>query len=445
MALMSAGNNQRSAHEGAYDFRMEHPIPPYLIALAVGRLEFAPTGFRTGVYAEPSLIGRAAYEFADTEKMIEAAESLYGPYRWGRYDLLVLPPSFPYGGMENPRLTFLTPTVITGDRSLVSLISHELAHSWAGNLVTNANWGDFWLNEGFTTYIEHRIQERIYGKARVEAEKVLSRLGLDEEMSKLQDRDQLLYTDLTDRDPDEAMTSVPYVKGALFLQTLEQTFGRSRFDEFLRNYFDHFAFQSVTTADAVRYLRENLLNSAAGHAAHVSIEDWVRRPGLPDSAPSADETMLYPIRKAAVEWAMRGVLPSREQVADWDTHQWLYFLSELPADLAPERMRALDAEFGLSQTTNSEILARWLLMSVRNGYHSADPYVEKFLISVGRLKYIKPIYEELVATPEGRNTAANIYNRARSFYHPIARTAIEHLFSPSPASRASNSAIAQVT
>ena len=428
MALMSAGNNEQLTHDSPYHFRMEKPVPPYLIALAIGRLDFASTGYRTGVYAEPSLIHRAGYEFGDTEKMIETAERLFGLYRWGRYDLLVLPPSFPYGGMENPCLTFLTPTVITGDRSLVALIAHELAHSWSGNLVTNKNWDDFWLNEGFTTYIEHRIQEEIYGKDRVEVEQVLSRLSLDEEMSKLEDRDQLLDTDLTDRDPDEAMTLVPYVKGALFLQTLEQTFGRARFDRFLRDYFDHFAFQSVTTKQAKQYIRDKLLNSATGRAASVPVDEWLSKPGLPPSTPVVEAKVLTSIREAALRWA--GGMPlSRQEAASWDSHQWLYFLNELPAHLTAAKMSQLDAEFGLSQSANSEILARWLLMSVGNGYHAADPRIEEFLTSVGRLKYIKPIYEALVATPDGRRVAAVIYAKTKSFYHPIARTAIEQVFS----------------
>jgi len=441
MALMSAGNNEQLTHDSPYHFRMEKPVPPYLIALAIGRLDFASTGYRTGVYAEPSLIHRAAYEFGDTEKMIETAERLFGLYRWGRYDLLVLPPSFPYGGMENPCLTFLTPTVITGDRSLVALIAHELAHSWSGNLVTNKNWDDFWLNEGFTTYIEHRIQEEIYGKDRVEVEQVLSRLSLDEEMSKLENRDQLLDTDLTDRDPDEAMTLVPYVKGALFLQTLEQTFGRARFDRFLRDYFDHFAFQSVTTAQAKQYIRDKLLNSATGRAAPVPVDEWLSEPGLPPSAPVVEARVLTSIQEAALRCAAGMPLP-RQEAAGWDSHQWLYFLNELPADLTAAKMSQLDAEFGLSQSTNSEILARWLLMSVRNGYHAADPRIEEFLTSVGRLKYIKPIYEALVATPDGRTVAADIYDKTKSFYHPIARTAVEQVFSQALTTRDPERAVA---
>lgn len=428
MALMSAGNNSVSTHSGPYEFYMEHPVPPYLVALAMGRLDFGATSVRAGVYAEPSLIKAAVNEFRDTERMLEAAERLYGPYRWGRYDLLVLPPSFPYGGMENPRLTFLTPTVITGDRSLVTLIAHELAHSWAGNLVTNADWGDFWLNEGFTTYIEHRIQEELYGRGRVEVEEVLSRLGLEEEMSKLEDRDQVLNLDLTGRDPDQALTSVPYVKGALFLESLEDIFGRECFDSFLRDYFDHFAFQSVTTHEAIEFLRKKLLSAVPANL--VPIDDWLSKPGLPDSAPRVESCILEGIRDIGSRWSVHKLALTADQTRGWDTHQWLFFLREIDPDATSPRMAELDHQFDLTHTANNEILAQWLLMSVRHGYRYACPVVEKFLSSVGRLKYIKPIYEEFAKTSDGQATGRRVYSAARRLYHPIARAAIEEVLFP---------------
>src|SRR5215213_5405445 len=285
LAVMSAENDARTPRDGDYSFRMTQPIPSYLIALAVGDLRFRPLGRRTGVYAEPPVIALAAREFADTEKMVAATERLYGPYRWGRYDLLVLPPSFPYGGMENPRVTFATPTVLAGDKSLVSLVAHELAHSWSGNLVTNATWSDFWLNEGFTNYIERRIIEAVYGRAREEMEAMLGRRSLEEELATLEDRDEILHVDLTGRDPDEGSTGVPYEKGALFLRHLEETFGRARFDRFIRGYFDHFAFRSITTTDFVAYLKANLLDKYPELAARVPVEEWIYKPGIPQSAP----------------------------------------------------------------------------------------------------------------------------------------------------------------
>jgi aminopeptidase N len=267
LAVMSAENLSGPARDGDYRFRMQQAIPPYLIALAVGDLQFRALSRRTGVYAEPSVIDKAARELSDTEKMVVATERVYGPYRWGRYDILILPPSFPYGGMENPRLTFATPTILAGDKSLVSLVAHELAHSWSGNLVTNATWRDFWLNEGFTTYLERRILEAVYGRPRAEMEAALGLRDLKEEIAGLDDRDEILHIDLKGRDPDDGSTDIPYEKGALFLRHLEETFGRARFDQFLKSYFNHFAFQSITTDQFVAYLQQNLLDKDPSLAA----------------------------------------------------------------------------------------------------------------------------------------------------------------------------------
>ncbi|HYX20911.1 MAG TPA: M1 family aminopeptidase/hydrolase, partial [Thermoanaerobaculia bacterium] len=239
VALMGAAGNTTGERGGTYRFSMPQRIPAYLMAIAAGDIAFASLGPRSGVYAEPSVVARASAEFSDTERMMAAAERLYGPYRWDRYDILVLPPSFPFGGMENPRLTFATPTVLAGDKSLVALIAHELAHSWSGNLVTNATWSDFWLNEGFTTYIERRIVEEVYGADAAAMEAVLGRQDLEDELDRLDDRDEILHIDLAGRDPDEGATRLPYEKGALLLRSIEELYGRARFDDFLRGYFDH--------------------------------------------------------------------------------------------------------------------------------------------------------------------------------------------------------------
>ncbi|MEW6210433.1 MAG: M1 family aminopeptidase/hydrolase, partial [Acidobacteriota bacterium] len=283
LAVMSAENDPRVRRNGNYFFRMRQAIPSYLIALAAGDLIFSSLGPRTGVYAERTVIRKAAREFADTEKMVAATERLYGRYRWGRYDLLVLPPSFPFGGMENPRLTFATPTIIAGDKSLVSLVAHELAHSWSGNLVTNATWSDFWLNEGFTTYLERRIIEALYGREREEMEAALGRQDLLREIEAFDERDEILHIDLAGRDPDDGATRVPYEKGALFLRHLEETFGRARFDLFLKSYFARFAFQSITTADFIDYLKKNLIDKNPALAAKVPVEEWIFKPGLPSA------------------------------------------------------------------------------------------------------------------------------------------------------------------
>jgi hypothetical protein len=399
---------------------MPQRIPAYLFAIAAGDIAFSPLGSRTGVYAEPSVVARAAAEFADTEKMMEAAERLYGPYRWDRYDILVLPPSFPFGGMENPRLTFATPTVLAGDKSLVSLIAHELAHSWSGNLVTNATWNDFWLNEGVTTYIERRLVEEVYGPDMAAMEAVLGRQDLEDEIERLEDRDEILHIDLAGRDPDDGATRLPYEKGALFLRSLEELFGRPRFDTFLRGYFDHFAFQSIETSDFVEYLRVHLLETDPVKAAAVALSDWIEKPGLLDAAPRPSSRTLQEVARIANDWSESRIDAGKVPFARWSTQERIQFLRRLPAGLAPERMRALDEAFGLTASGNAEVAFQWLLMSVRNGYAAADSRLQEFLVSIGRRKYIKPLYEELVKTAGGRERARAIYRRARPGYHPIA-------------------------
>lgn len=427
IAVMSAENNPSAARGSSHSFRMGRPIPPYLIALAIGDLEFEPTGRRTGVFAEPRVIGAAAYEFADAEKMLGAAEQLYGPYLWGRFDILVLPPSFPYGGMENPGLIFVTPTLIAGDRSSVSLIAHELAHAWSGNLVTNATWRDFWLNEGFTTYIERRIQERLYGKRRAEIEEVLAEQRLDDELKRLAPRDQVLHINLDGRNPDSGVTQVPYVKGALFLKSLEEAFGRERFDEYLRAYFKHFAFKSLTTEESLRFLKENLLNRYPGLAAAVPVEEWVSEPGLPGSAPRTVSPALNKIRKEAGEWQSHKLGLGQLDSDQWSTKEWLYFLRSLTLDLDFARMSELDETFQLTQATNAEILQQWLLMAVRCRYTPAYSRLEEFLETVGRMIFIKPLYEVLMKTEDGRKLACAIYSRARANYHPLSQAAVDKI------------------
>jgi leukotriene-A4 hydrolase len=410
-AIMSAHRNQ----SGDNSFRMEFPVPAYLIALAVGSLEFAPLGPRTGVYAEASVLASALREFADTEKLVDTVESLYGPYRWGRYELLILPPSFPLGGMENPIVTFATPTVIAGDKSLVSLISHELAHSWSGNLVTNATWRDFWLNEGFTTYIENRIQEAFYGREQALMEQVLDRRELERELEEFEKRDQILHVDLAGRDPDEGCTRVPYIKGALLLRQMEQVFGRPAFDRFLTSYFEHFAFRSITTAEALDYIRRELLDRYPDESRAIPLDEWVFEPGLPSSAPRA--------RSEALEKVAEG--PNEAEI--WNTQQWLEYLQTLQRPVPWQQMKDLDDRFHLTGTGNYEILAEWLLMALQSGYEPADERLREFLLSVGRMKFLRPLYAELTKSPGGRKKALALYGQARPLYHPIAQTAIERV------------------
>lgn len=428
LAVMSNETNPEGTdRSGEYSFKMTKAIPPYLIAIAVGDLAFKPLGDRTGIYTEPSVLDKAAFEFSDTEKMVEATEKLYGKYRWGRYDLLVLPPSFPFGGMENPELTFATPTVLAGDKSLVSLVAHELAHSWSGNLVTNATWRDFWLNEGFTTYIEWRIQEAVYGVERANMEMVLARKGLEEEMSKMDPKDQILHIDLTGRDPDEGMTGVPYTKGALFLKHLELAVGRDKFDEFLKSYFDHFSFQSITTGQFKDYLKVNLADKFPDKVSMDDVNEWIEKPGLPANAPKPVSEAFKKVDQESKDWTDGKIKASGIRVKDWSTQEWLHFLGGLPEDIGKDKMAELDGAFSLTKNGNSEIAFKWLMMSIANKYEPAYPRLEEFLTSIGRRKFVAPLFEELVKTPEGRKRAEEIYRKARPGYHPITSSTVDKI------------------
>ena len=382
-------------------------------------------GQRSGIYAEPSVVEAAAWEFSQTERMMAAAEQLYGPYRWDRYDILVLPPSFPFGGMENPRLTFATPTVLAGDRSLVSLIAHELAHSWSGNLVTNATWNDIWLNEGFTVYFEHRIMEAVNGREFDEMGAQLGKQNLLREMEQLPPRDTWLRLDLAGRNPDDGLTDVAYEKGYLFLRMLEEASGRQRWDAFLRSYFDRFAFQSMTTEGFLSYLRKQLPMEEALYR-QLNIEEWVYGPGLPQNDPEINADQLQQVAEQVRRFE-QGVAAGELAVEHWTTHHWLHFLRSLPRPLDGDTMNALDAAFEFSSSGNSEILHDWLLHSIAANYLPAMPALERFLTRQGRRKFLMPLYEELVKTDGGRQRASTIYAKARPLYHSLAADSLDRL------------------
>ena len=410
-----------------FEFRLTQAIPPYLIALAVGDIAFRAEGPRTGVFTEPAALEDAAKEFVDLERMVTVAESLLGPYRWGRYDLLVLPPSFPFGGMENPRLTFATPTIIAGDRSLVSLVAHELAHSWSGNLVTNATWSDFWLNEGFTTYVESRIMEALYGKRIAEMLLVLERRDLQDEITRLGGPtapDTILRVNLEGRNPDDGMTEIPYSKGAALLRLLEWTFGRDAFDAYLRSYFERHAFQSITTDAFLADVRANLIRNDKDAEAKLRLDEWVDKPGLPDNAPVPRSEALDVVEKQAQAFTAGG-RASTIQVANWTTQEWQHFLDVLPATLSRAQLEDLDRTFRLSERRNSEILFSWLRIAIRQKYEPAFPSLERFLTSQGRRKFLRPLYEDLVKTEWGKPMAQRIYAKARPLYHSVSTATLD--------------------
>lgn len=425
LAVMSANMKQDPERDGEYHFEMPQAIPPYLIAIGVGDLQFRSMSARTGVYAEPYILDASAKEFDDTEKMMEITEKLYGPYRWGRYDLLILPPSFPFGGMENPRLSFITPTVVAGDKSLVSLIAHELAHSWSGNLVTNSTWRDLWLNEGFTTYLTYRIMEEVYGKSREQQEAVLGYQDIEAALETLPAEETVLNIELGQRDPDDVFSNIPYEKGALFLRELEYKVGRDNFDAFLRGYFDHFAFQSITTEDFETYLKKNLVDKYPEKLDWNRIQAWIHDAGLPENHPVPQSDAFDRVAKVQQQW-LHGKLDAKKiDASDWTVHQWLYFLNTMPEKLNAEQMKALDKAFKLTATKNNEIAHSWLKIAIRNDYQPAFERLDDYLASIGRRKLIVPLYQELMKSPQHADFARNVYEKARPGYHPLAQGTID--------------------
>jgi aminopeptidase N len=416
---LAAGKNTRR-----FRFDMPHPVPPYLIALAVGDLGFKSLGPTTGVYAEPVTLARAAAEFSDTEKMVKAAAALYGPYRWGRYDILVLPPSFPYGGMENPTLTFATPTILTGDKSNVDVIAHELAHSWSGNLVTNATWSDSWLNEGFTTYFENRIDEEVYGKERAATLADLSWDNLQRDL-KGEGRDASatrLHGDVTGM-----FGELDYNKGATFLRTIEYRVGRARWDAYLRSYFDRFAFQPQTTARFLADLRTNLIRGDATLEHDLMLDRWVYEPGLPDNAVHVKSMTLATVDRRLAAFNA-GAAAATIDTGQWSTQEWLRFLNGLPRRQTTARLAELDTAYGLSKSPNAYVRSAWLVLAIGNRYEPAIPSLDQYLHSVGRRLLILPLYEGLKAQGDwGMPIARRIYKTARTTYHPTAAATIDKL------------------
>ncbi len=408
----------------AFRFRMDNPIPPYLIAIAIGDLVYRGVGPRTGVYAEPSVIERAAYECADMERMLRAAEAMYGRYRWGRYDVLVLPPSFPYGGMENPRLTFLTPTFLAGDRSLVSLIAHELAHSWSGNLVTNALWADSWLNEGFTSYIEGRIVEALYGGENAAMQFALAWADIQKAIAAGPPDDTRLH--LTgERSADDGVSAIVYDKGALFLRTMERELGRTRLDAYLRSYFDRHAFQPMTTQWFLEDVRARVVRGGPALEASLQLDTWAYEPGLPSNAVEPRAEAFERVAAHAAGFNAGGPA-SAIPWASWGTFERQRFLQTLPRELQAARLAELESALGLNGTGNAEVLFDWLSLAIANRAEASMPAVTDFLTWQGRGKFVRPLYRALMEQGEwGQAHARRIYAMARQGYHPIVQTAVD--------------------
>jgi len=436
LVAVMAAEGDAANHRGqtTFRFRMPQPIPSYLLALAVGDLEFQAIGPRTGVWAEPSVLAAAAWEFGDAEAMMTKAEALYGPYRWGRYDVLVLPPSFPYGGMENPRLTFMTPTVIAGDKSLVSVLAHELAHSWSGNLVTNATWRDGWLNEGFTTYFERRIMETVYGEERARLEWGVGQQDLRLALAELKPEEawqSVLAPDLS-LHKDEGGAAVAYEKGALFLYQLERRFGRPQLDAFLQGWFDRHAFTSVTTPQFAAELQDGLMKQYPGRIDAAFLANWIDDAGLPADAELMQSDTLARVDAQRMRWEQGSLATDALQTTAWTVQEWLHFLNRATRPQPVVRLQELDRRFQLTESRNAEIAHAWFRLALASGYPGLEPALQSYLMAIGRMKLIEPLYEDLLKSPQDAAFARRVYAQARPGYHAIAQRRLDRLMQEVP-------------
>jgi aminopeptidase N len=415
-----------------FNFAMELPIPAYLVGLAVGELDFAPISPRVGIWASPTVLPKAAMEMGDLESMMQAAERLFGPYLWGRYDVLILPPSFPLGGMENPMVTFLTPTLLAGDRSLVSVVAHELAHSWSGNLTTNATWSDFWLNEGLTTYAERRIIEAIYGLPRAAMERALGRQTLEAELHSLAGEPQrqiLAAGPNFALDPLDEISDVPYEKGALFLEALEHCVGRENFDVFFKQWINEHGFQSVTSRQFENAVETHLKGGESDklRACGIDVGQWLHGPGIPESAPKATSLELQKIDLQSKNFSSGQTPAEGLETSDWNALSWLRFLKQMPDAIGSTKLAELDAKFNFSGQTNAEILGRWLELAALNHYSPGMQRIPDFLTTIGRRKLVEPIYRALAQSPADLATARSIFAQAGAGYHSLTRNTIESI------------------
>jgi len=425
-AVMSAENPRQQEDNGIYQFKNDKAIPAYLFSLAVGNLAFKSYDGRSGVYAEPGMLQKAWWEFAELPAMMRAAEQQFGPYPWNRYDVLVLPPSFPFGGMENPMIMFATPTIIAGDRSLTNLVAHELSHSWSGNLITNASWNDFWINEGFTTYIERRIIELIHGPEYAEMLHALGNQDLEAAVIEYDHQPELtkLKLALEGKNPDDALSIIPYQKGFALLKMIEKEVGRGRMDSFVKANYAARAFTSMTTEDFLVFLRSELLNDE--QFERLQINNWVYEAGLPSNYERQSSSRFTLVNEAVALWE-QGQTPFSLPTAGWSTHEWIYFFRRIDEKSNKQNLIDLDAAFEFSQSGNTELLTAWFVLSIKKNYQITYPHIEKFLQTVGRRKLLVPVYRELMEHEHSKSMGRNWYTKYRNNYHQVSRNTLDEL------------------
>lgn len=410
-AVMSADTwEKRSPNK--FFFQMSQPIPSYLIALAVGDLVSAEVGPRSRVWTEPCLIEDAKKEYNGViEEFLATGEKLFGPYVWGRYDVLFMPPSFPFGGMENPCLTFVTPCLLTGDRSLADVIIHEISHSWFGNLVTNANWGEFWLNEGFTMYAQRRISATLYGAAYTCLEAAAGRALLRQHMDVTGEDHPLNKLRVKIEpgvDPDDTYNETPYEKGFCFVSYLAHLVGdQNKFDNFLKAYVDEFKFQSILADDFLEFYLEyfpELKKKGVDSIPGLEFDRWLNTPGwppyLPDLTPG--DTLMSEAEELAQLWGtpelnMGAVV--KVDISAWRTYQLIYFLDKIlqRSPLPTGNVQKLAKTYPqIAEARNAELRLRWGQIVLKNDYQEDFWKVKAFLQDQGKQKYTLPLYRAMM-------------------------------------------------
>lgn len=388
-------------NEKVYRFRQDIPIPSYLFAVASGDIVSAPIGPRSVVATGPEGIKAAQWEFEEaTEPYIESIEKIIYPYQWGTYNLLVLPPSFPYGGMENPVYTYCTPTVVSGDRQNVDVIAHELSHSWSGNLVTAASWEHFWLNEGWTTYLERRLQAAVHGEPHRDFSAIIgwkslvdavNGYGTDHNFTKM-------IPDLKGKDPDDAFSTVPYEKGYTFLSYLEAKVGKEKWNKFIPHYFTTFKCASLDSYEFKTNLIDFFADDSAASTALTSVnwDDWFYKPGLPPK-PEFDTSLADVCFKLAAKWKHADPLtfrPDKSDITGWAANQVVVFLDqilEFKEPLSPELADTMGKAYDLTTSTNVEVTARYFQVGLRAKDKNVYQPTADLLGNVGRMKFVRPL------------------------------------------------------
>ncbi|XP_037934676.1 leukotriene A-4 hydrolase-like [Teleopsis dalmanni] len=413
MSALVLGRN-----EGISSFEQPIPIPAYLLAIAIGKLVTRPLGPNSNVWGEEDIIEEAAEEFSETLNMLKVATDICGPYVWTQYDLLVMPPSFPYGGMENPCLTFVTPTVIAGDKSLADVIAHELAHSWTGNLVTNRNFEHFWLNEGFTVFIETKIVGRMRGTKEKDFHMIRILTELRECIrTQLANKPELtkLVVDLSNCGPDDVFSVVPYVKGSIFLLYIEDLVGGPEvFEPFLLFYLQKYAYKSVVSDDFKSTLEEYFSKTdKQNNLKKIDWNLWLNQEGMPPIIPKFDETLANISKELALLWSSKKLieLENNETVKEnISSHQLIDFLGRLIeyediVDLNEEKIDFLEYTYNLKNSKNSEVKFRFIRLCIRAKLMNRMDDIIAFANSNFRMKFCRPIYSDLVNWPEAKQIA----------------------------------------